>query len=134
MDHFKQGRVELGALAVSVGSTFRTDTLCLKTAGNDVNLQVEEAVHGHLIRTWCTYGICHFIFQLRLSTKPVPVTIVSAPLFINSMGVLQEQNLWDWTLQAKFYLHHQEYSQKCQLMVQSTNNKISAIKKKSFMD
>lgn len=31
MDHFKQGQLELGALAVSVRSTFRTDIPCLKT-------------------------------------------------------------------------------------------------------
>lgn len=31
MDYVKQGQLELGALAVSVGSTFRTDIPCLKT-------------------------------------------------------------------------------------------------------
>ena len=110
MDYFKQGQVELGALAVSAGSTFRTDTPCLKTAGKDVNPQVEEAVHGRLIRTWCTYGICPCIFQLRLPTTPASVTVVSVPLFINSMGGLQEQHLQDWAFQTKFHLHRQECS------------------------
>lgn len=31
MDYFKQGQLEFGALAVSAGSTFRTDFPCLKT-------------------------------------------------------------------------------------------------------
>lgn len=31
MDYFKQGQLELSALAVSVGSTFRTNIPCLKT-------------------------------------------------------------------------------------------------------
>lgn len=31
MDYFKQGQLELSALAVSVGSTFRTDIPCLET-------------------------------------------------------------------------------------------------------
>lgn len=31
LDYFKQGQLELGALAVSAGSTFRTDIPCLKT-------------------------------------------------------------------------------------------------------
>lgn len=31
MDCFKKGQLELGALVVSVGATFRTDIPCLKT-------------------------------------------------------------------------------------------------------
>lgn len=56
MNYFKQGQVKLGAFAVSVGSTFRTDTPCLKKARNDVNLQGKEVIHGCLFRTLCAYG------------------------------------------------------------------------------
>lgn len=31
MHYFKRGQLELGALAISVGSTFRKDIACLKT-------------------------------------------------------------------------------------------------------
>ena len=74
MGYFKQGQVEFRVLAVSVGSTFGTETHRLKTAWKDTHPQEEEAVHGPLIRTSCPCIICPFIFQLRISPKPTPVT------------------------------------------------------------
>lgn len=51
MDYFKGGQLEFGALPGSVGSTFRTRYYLFENRIlDDINLQMEEAVHGPLIR------------------------------------------------------------------------------------